>query len=116
MILSYWSRLVNVFRGDRLASELDEELQSRLEEAIECGHDPSELRRAFGSALRHREQSRDIRVWTWLDSLRADFVFAWRQLTKQRAATASAILSLALALGACTAVFRLIDALLLRPL
>ena len=52
----------------------------------------------------------------WLDSLRADAVFGWRQLRKNRVTSAAAILSLALAIGACTSAFRLIDALLLRPL
>src|SRR5438445_2421168 len=52
----------------------------------------------------------------WLESLRADTVFGWRQLMKKKATSAAAILSLALGIGACTSAFRLIDALLLRPL
>ena len=52
----------------------------------------------------------------WVDSLRADAVFGWRQLRRNKVGSAAAILSLALATGACTAAFRLIDALLLRPL
>src|SRR5882724_5292012 len=59
---------------------------------------------------------RDMRVVAWLDSLRADAVFGWRQLKKRKTTSAAAILSLALAIGACTSAFRLIDALLLRPL
>src|SRR5580700_2577466 len=51
-----------------------------------------------------------------LDSLRADAVFGWRQLSRNRITSAAAILSLALAIGACTSAFRLVDALLLRPL
>src|SRR5882757_2637120 len=51
-----------------------------------------------------------------IDSLRSDTVFGWRQLTKRKVTSAAAILSLALAIGACTSAFRLIDALLLRPL
>src|SRR6202035_4579149 len=61
-------------------------------------------------------ESRDIRLLPWLDSLRADAVFGWRQLKKKKVTSAAAILSLALAIGACTSAFRLIDALLLRPL
>ena len=113
--MSLWSRIANVFRGDRLSREIDEELQSHIAEAIEQGRDPAEARRAFGSALRHREESRDIRLVAWLDSLRADAVFGWRQLMKKKVTSAAAILSLALAIGACTSAFRLIDALLLRP-
>src|SRR5438067_7611670 len=52
----------------------------------------------------------------WLESLRADAVFGWRQLKKHWLTSAAAILSLALGIGACTSAFRLIDALLLRPL
>ena len=66
--------------------------------------------------MRQREESRDIRLIVWLDSLRSDAVFGLRQLMKRKVTSAAAILSLALAIGACTAAFRLIDALLLRPL
>jgi putative ABC transport system permease protein len=114
--MSLWSRIANLFRNDGLSREIDDELQSHIEEAIEQGRDPAEARRAFGSALRRREESRDVRIVPWLDSLRADAVFGWRQLMKRKVTSAAAILSLALAIGACTSAFRLIDALLLRPL
>ena len=114
--MSLWTRITNVFRGDRLGREIDEELQSHLADAIEHGRDPSEAQRAFGSPLRHREHSRDVRLITWLDSLRADAIFGWRQLTKRKVTSAAAILSLGLAIGSCTSAFRFIDALLLRPL
>ncbi|MCU1272804.1 MAG: hypothetical protein JWO48_235, partial [Bryobacterales bacterium] len=114
--MSLWSRFANVFRGDRLSREIDEELQSHIQEAIEQGRDPAEVRKAFGSALRQRDESRDVRVIAWLDALRADAVFGWRQLRKKKVTSGAAILSLALAIGACTSAFRLIDALLLRPL
>ena len=114
--MSLWSRIANVLRGDRLNREIDEELESHLAEAIADGRDPAEARRAFGSALRHRENSRDVRLITWLDSLRSDAIFGWRQINKTKVTSAAAILSLALAIGACTSAFRLIDALLLRPL
>ncbi len=114
--MSLWSRIANVLRGERLNREIDEELESHIEEAIAQGRDPIEARRAFGSALRHREGSRDVRLIAWLESLRADAVFGWRQLNKTKITSAAAILSLALAIGACTSAFRLIDALILRPL
>lgn len=114
--MSWWSRIANVLRGDRLSREIDEELQSHIEEAIAQGRDPVEARRALGPALRLREESRDVRLIAWLESLRADAVFGWRQLMKRKATSAAAILSLALGIGACTSAFRLIDALLLRPL
>ena len=114
--MSLWSRIANVFRADRLNREIDEELQLHILDAIEQGRDPGEARRAFGSALRRREESRDVRLVAWLDSLHADAVFGLRRLRKTKVTSAAAILSLALAIGACTAAFRLIDALLLRPL
>jgi predicted permease len=114
--MSLWSRVVNVFRGERLSREIEEEFQSHLEEAIEQGRDPAEVRRAFGAPLRLREESRDARLIPWVDSLRADTIFGWRQLKKNKATSAAAILSLALGIGACTGAYRLIDALLLRPL
>jgi putative ABC transport system permease protein len=114
--MSLWSRMSNVLRGERLNREIDEELEAHIAEAIAQGRDPEEARRAFGSALRHREGIRDVRLSVWLDTLRADTVFGWRQLKKNKVTSAAAILSLALAMGACTSAFRLIDALLLRPL
>jgi putative ABC transport system permease protein len=114
--MSFWSRFTNAFRSDGLSREIDEELDSHIVEAIERGREPGEARRAFGSGLHSREQSRDIRMLVWLDSVRADAVFAWRQILKRKVTSAAAILSLALAIGSCTSAFRLIDAMLLRPL
>jgi len=114
--MSLWSRIANVFRAEGPSREIDEELQSHIAEALEHGRDPAEARRAFGSPIHHAEHSRDVRLVTWLDSLRADAVFGWRQLNKKKVTSAAAILSLGLAIGSCTSAFRLIDALLLRPL
>jgi len=114
--MSLWTRLTNALGSSRVNREIDEELQSHIAEALASGRDPQEAHRAFGSPLRHREASRDARLITWLDSLRADAVFGLRRLRKNKITSAAAILSLALALGACTAAFRLIDALLFRPL
>ena len=114
--MSLLSRIINVFRPERLTREIDEELASHLDEAAARGRNPQEARRSLGSPLRHREASHDVRVIPWLESLCADFVFGWRQLNKRRAASLAAILSLGLAMGASTAAFRIIDALFLRPL
>jgi predicted permease len=114
--MSLWSRLANTWRGNRVNSEIDEELRSHLEEAIENGRDPAEAHRALGNSLRLREQARDFHILRWLDSLKMDVIFGWRQVRKNKITSAAAVLSLALGIGACTAAFRLIDALLLRPL
>jgi len=114
--MSLWSRISNVLRGDRLNREIEEEFEAHVAEAVEQGRDPEEARRALGSAARLRQQSHDARVVGWLDSLRADLVFGWRQIKRNKVTSIAAILSLALAIGACTSAFRLIDALVLRPL
>lgn len=114
--MSLWSRVANVLRPDRLNREIDEELESHIEEAVADGRDPVEARRALGSPLRLREESRDVRLLGWLDALCADAVYGLRRLTARKVTSAAAILSLALAIGACMSAFRLVDALLLRPL
>ena len=55
-------------------------------------------------------------IFRFIDALRSDALFGWRQISKKKVSSTTAILSLALAIGACTTAFRLIDALLLRPL
>ena len=114
--MSLWSRISNAVHGERLNREIDEELQSHIEEAIASGRDPKEARRAFGCALHAREASHSIRVAGWLESLLADISFGWRQLCRNKVTSVAAVLSLALGIGSCVAAFRLIDALLWRPL
>src|SRR5580704_15131625 len=113
--MSLWSRISNAVHGERLNREIDEELQSHIEEAIASGRDPKEAHRAFGSALHAREASH-IRAAGWLESLLADVSFGWRQLSRNQVTSFAAVLSLALGIGSCVAAFRLIDALLWRPL
>jgi hypothetical protein len=76
--MPWWSRIANVFHAERMNREIDEELACHIEEGIAQGREPAEARSAFGSALRQREDSRDIRLIPWLDSLCADAVFGWR--------------------------------------
>lgn len=114
--MSWATRFTNLFQQGRLHDDLEEELASHIDEAVERGRSVKEARQAFGGALRYRERSRDLKLLPWLDALASDVVFGWRMLNKRRAASLAAILSLALAIGATTAVFRLVDAVLLRTL
>jgi predicted permease len=114
--MSLWSRISNALHSERLNREIDEELQLHIEEAIASGRDPDEARRTFGSMLRQREMSHCIRAAGWLESLLADTNFGWRQLRRNKVTSVAAVLSLALGIGSCVAAFRLIDALLWRPL
>jgi len=114
--MSLWSRLINVFRGDSLSREVLEEYEAHIADAVAEGLDATDARRSFGPMLSRLEASRDFRLIPWLDSVRGDAVFASRQLKKNPVISVAAILSIGLALGACISAFRLIDALMLRPL
>ena len=110
-----WSRIRNVFRGD-LNDDIDAELQSHFDEAQAAGRDPLEVKRAFGSRLRVRESARDVIVAASLDSLLLDLRQTVRQLRRSPVFTATAVLTLALGIGATTAVFTLIQQVMLRTL
>jgi hypothetical protein len=114
--MAVWQKIRNVFRSNALNRELDEEFESHIAEAVAQGRDPHEARRSFGPLLRQREASREFRVLGWLDGVRADVIFGSRQLRRNRVTAIAAVLSLALAMGACVSAFRLMDALLWRPL
>ncbi len=122
--MSWFTRLTNVFRSGSLDRDLDAELEfhieARTDELIAKGLSPEdaarEARRHFGNRLLLRESSREVKLISWLESVFQDVRFGLRMLLKNRAVTAAAVLSLSLAIGACTAAFSLIDALILRPL
>jgi len=109
------SRLVAVLRANRTVHEIDEELESHIHEAVAAGRDPVEARRAFGSTLRYREQSRDLKLIGWLDDLFQDLRFGARMLARSPGFSFLAILCLTLAIGANAAVFSWIEGILLRP-
>lgn len=112
------------FGGGRLDRELDAEIRAHLEMAADeyarRGLTPDEARaaavRAFGAVEPMKERYRDTRGLPALDVLRQDARYAWRTLRKAPAVTSVVVLSLALAIGANTAVFSVINALTLRAL
>jgi putative ABC transport system permease protein len=103
--MSWLSRIANVFRSRSVDSDIDAELESHFEEARAAGRDPADVSHEFGSRVRAHEAVRDVLVARWLESAVADAIFGWRQLLKHKAASAAAVLSLALGIGACTAAF-----------
>src|SRR5262249_47598756 len=103
--MSWIGRLRNVFRRDELTREIDEEMALHMEEAIERGRSPEDVRRAFGGVLQNRERSRDVKLLAGFESILSDVRFGWRQLRRNRTATVAAVLSLALAIGATSAAF-----------
>jgi hypothetical protein len=100
----------------RAERELDEELQFHLEmEARKLGSADA-ARRAFGGVEQVREECRDVRGLEPLEDLARDVRYGARLLRQSPLFTAVAVLSLAIGIGANTAIFTLTDALLLRML
>ena len=118
------SGLRSLFRKERVDRELDEELRAyeemAAEEKMKYGLSRKEALRAVRLERGNLEVSKEIvRSGGWeslVDTLWRDVRFGLRMLCKSPVVTAAAILSLALAIGACTAAYSLIDALILRPL
>ena len=72
--------------------------------------------RRFGSVLRHREAAADVWGWRWLDDALHDTRFAWRALRRAPGVTLVIVVTLALATGATTAIFSVVNGVVLRPL
>jgi predicted permease len=116
--------LVAVWQRPDREKELDRELKSHLdleaEEQLESGLSPREARyaaqRAFGNTTLVREDLNAIWHTLWLERLASHIKYAGRSLRKNPGFTVIAILTLALGIGANTAIFSSIDALMLQPL
>ena len=122
--MSLIRRLINLARSDHHSRELDRELEFHLAERIDeltaAGMSSTaaraEARRRFGNYGAQKEHARDADVLGWLDVLVNDLHYALRGFRKAPGLTLIAVISLALGIGANTAIFSLIDAVVLRAL
>src|SRR5712692_7364303 len=118
------SFLRNIFLSRRVEADLDQEVHSHLEmliaENIRAGMPPHEAQRAarieLGGIDQVKEQVREERLGNRLHSVLSDCRYGLRQLRKNPCATAVMVLTLALGIGATTAIFSVVYGLLLRPL
>src|ERR1700730_12838416 len=117
-------RMLNWFRLRKLESDLDRELQyhidRRVPDLIHSGlSEPEARRRAaleLGGATQVREEVRDIWLTRWLRDFVYDLRFSSRSFLRSPTFTATAVLSLALGIGATTAIYSLVNQVLLRAL
>ena len=122
--MSWISRLKNALHSRRLDEDLADEIRDHLERRAadleEQGLSGEEARRraalAFGNVTRIREETREFKLWAVVEGTCQDVRYAWRGLLRNPVFALTAVVSLGLAIGTNTALYSIVDAVMLRPL
>jgi putative ABC transport system permease protein len=123
-VRSFLVRILNIFRRSRLDRDLREQLETHKEmikeDLVGKGMKPVDAdlaaKRALGNDLLVREFSRDEMLYRWIDHIARDMRYSIRSLSRTPVFTITVVLTLALGIGANTAIFSIVDRLLLRSL
>lgn len=118
------ARIQALLHRGRAERELSEEIRFHLEQEtaknVRSGMSSADARRrallAFGGVERTRDAHRDVRVVRWLADLSADARFALRSIRRAPVIAGAAVVTLALGIGAATAIYTVVDAVVLKPL